>query len=121
MQTMRGGKSLESLVKRYAAYRIRFASQTIACNTFHAAQQRVCRRLLMAHDRAGRHDFLLTHEVLGQMLGVHRQAITPIARTLQKAKLMNIDGASSRFSTGRDWKTPVASAMRSPKPLMSRS
>ena len=85
---MKGGKSLENLIRRYAAYCLRFASQNIACNTLHTAEQRVCRRLLMAHDRAGRHDFLLTHEVLGQMLGVHRQAITPVARTLQAAKFI---------------------------------
>lgn len=89
MQTMRGGKSLESLVRRYAAYCLRFASQNIACNTFHSVEQRVCRRLLMAHDRVGRHDFLLTHKTLGQMLGVHRQAITPVARTLQAANLID--------------------------------
>ena len=56
MQAMRGGKSLESLIRRYAAYCLRFASQTIACNARHTAKQRVCRRLLMAHDRAGRRD-----------------------------------------------------------------
>jgi CRP-like cAMP-binding protein len=88
LQAIRGGKSLESLIKRYAAYCLRFASQTIACNTFHTVKQRVCRRLLMAHDRVGKHDFLLTHEVLGQMLGVHRQAITLGARTLQEANFI---------------------------------
>ena len=55
MQTMRGGKSLESLIRRYAAYCLRLASQTIACNARHTAKQRVCRRLLMAHDRVGGH------------------------------------------------------------------
>ena len=88
MQTMRGGKSLESLVKRYAAYCLRFAGQTIACNTLHAAKQRICRRLLMVDDRVAGHDFLLTHEQLGQMLGVHRQAITVVARTLQEANFI---------------------------------
>ena len=88
MQTMRGGKSLESLLRRYAAYCLRFASQTIACNTLHTAKQRVCWRLLMAHDRAGKRDFLLTHEGLGQMLGVRRQAITLVARTLQVANFI---------------------------------
>ena len=89
MRIMRGVKSLESLIRRYAAYCLRLASQTIACNTYHTAEQRVCRRLLMAHDRAERHDFFLTQDVLGQMLGVHRQAITPVARTLQAANLID--------------------------------
>jgi CRP-like cAMP-binding protein len=88
IQTMKGGKSLENLVRRYAAYCLRLASQNIACNTLHTAKQRVCRRLLMADDRVGRHEFLLTHEVLGQMLGVHRQAITLVARTLQAANVI---------------------------------
>ena len=75
-------------MRRYAAYCLRFASQNIACNSFHTAKQRVCRRLLMAHDRAGSAQFLLTHEVLGQMLGVHRQAITLVARSLQAANFI---------------------------------
>jgi CRP-like cAMP-binding protein len=89
MQTMKGGKSLENLMRRYAAFCLRLASQNIACNTRHTAKQRVCRRLLMAHDRVGKDEFLLTHEVLGQMLGVRRQAITLAARELQSAKLID--------------------------------
>ena len=88
IETMRGGKSLESLIRRYAAYCLRLASQNIACNVLHTAKQRVCRRLLVADDRTGRHEFLLTHEVLGQMLGVHRQAITLVARTLKAANFI---------------------------------
>jgi CRP-like cAMP-binding protein len=88
MQTIRGFKPLESLARRYAAYCLRYASQNIACNTLHTARQRVCRRLLMAQDRAGKDEFALTQEVLGQMLGVHRQAITLVATALQAANFI---------------------------------
>ena len=88
VQTMRGGRSLESLVKRYAAYCLRYASQNIACNARHTARERVCRRLLTAHDMAGSDEFLLTHEVLSQMIGVHRQAVTLAATALQAANFI---------------------------------
>jgi len=39
--------------------------------------------LLMAHDRVGEDEFSFTQELLGQMLGVRRQSITLVARTLQ--------------------------------------
>ena len=82
---MRAGGSLDNLVKRYAAYCLSFASQTIACNAVHTVEQRVCRRLLMAHDRVEEDEFSLTQELLGQMLGVRRQSITLAASTLQAA------------------------------------
>jgi CRP-like cAMP-binding protein len=79
------GGSLDRLIRKYAVYCLRLASQTIACNAFHSVEQRVCRRLLMAKDRVGRGEFSLTQELLGRMLGVRRQTITLVARTLQAA------------------------------------
>ncbi len=83
------GGSLDSLIKRYAAYCLSFASQAIACNTIHNVEQRVCRRLLMAHDRVGRDEFPLTQELLGQLLGVRRQSITQVASMLQEARFIS--------------------------------
>lgn len=79
------GGALDSLLRRYAAYRLREAGQNVACNAVHSVEQRACRRLLMAHDRVGKDEFALTHERLAEMLGVHRQTITLVARLLQAA------------------------------------
>jgi len=88
VEMMRAGGLLDSLIKRYAAYCLSFASQTLACNTVHTTEQRVCRRLLMAHDCVGADEFPLTQELLGQMLGVRRQSITLAARALQAAEFI---------------------------------
>ena len=79
------GGLLDGLVKKYAAYCLSCASQTLACNTVHTVEQRVCRRLLMAFDRVDESEFPLTQELLGQMLGVSRQSVTLAARALQAA------------------------------------
>jgi CRP-like cAMP-binding protein len=83
LEILRAGGSLDRLIKKYAAYCLLLASQTIACATIHTVQQRVSRRLLMAHDRVGEDEFSFTQELLGQMLGVRRQSITLVARTLR--------------------------------------
>ena len=72
-------------MRRYTAYSLRYANQTIACNLLHSVEQRVCRWLLMCHDRVGKDEFTLTHEFLAEMLGVRRQTVTTIAGMLQTA------------------------------------
>lgn len=88
LETMRAGRALDRLIRKYASYCLLLASQTIGCNTIHTVQQRVCRRLLMAHDRVRKDEFSLTQELLGQMLGVRRQSVTLVARELQTADLI---------------------------------
>ena len=89
LEIMKAGGSLDSIVKKYAAYCLSFASQTLACNTVHTVEQRVCRRLLMAHDRVGEDEFPFTQELLGQLLGVRRQSITFVARALQAVEFID--------------------------------
>jgi CRP-like cAMP-binding protein len=83
------GDELDRLMRRYAAYSLRYANQTIACNAMHSIEERACRWLLMASDRAGKNEFSLTHEFLAEMLGVRRQSITVVAGLLQSAGLIN--------------------------------
>jgi CRP-like cAMP-binding protein len=64
-------------------------TQTAACNRFHAVEGRLARRLLMTHDRTGTNHFHLTQELLGNMLGVLRVAVTKAAGGLQRRKLIS--------------------------------
>jgi CRP-like cAMP-binding protein len=80
--------TLDGLIRKYAAYCLSVASLTIACSAVHSIEQRVCRRLLMAHDRVGEDTFSLTQELLAQMLGVRRQSVTLAASALQAAQLI---------------------------------
>jgi CRP-like cAMP-binding protein len=63
-------------------------SQSTVCNHRHSVQRRMCRWLLLSHDRVGLDEFPLTHEFLAQMLGVRRPTVTAVAGTLQKAGLI---------------------------------
>jgi CRP-like cAMP-binding protein len=85
LKTIKRGGMLDKLVRRYSAFSLRYASQTIACNLLHSVEQRMCRWLLMCRDRVGKEEFMLTHEFLAEMLGVRRQTVTVIAGTLQTA------------------------------------
>jgi CRP-like cAMP-binding protein len=76
--------SLERQVLRYAQATIAAISQFAACNRLHPVNERFARWLLMAHDRVPDDTIMLTHEFLGQMLGVRRAGVTVAALTLQR-------------------------------------
>lgn len=84
-QAVKPGKKLDRLLRRYAAYSLRNAKQSVACNALHSMEERMCRWLLMTQDRVGKEEFCLTHELLAAMLGVRRQSVSVVAGTLQKA------------------------------------
>jgi CRP-like cAMP-binding protein len=88
LQAVIPGGTLDRLLRRYTLYRLRCANQTGACHILHSVEERMSRWLLMAHDRAGKDEFLLTHESLSELLGVRRQTVSLIAGTLQKAGLI---------------------------------
>jgi CRP-like cAMP-binding protein len=86
---MTRGGALHGLVQRYTQTMINQISQSIVCNRRHSVEKRMCRWLLMSHDRVGADEFPLTHEFLAQMLGVRRPTVTAVAGTLQKAGLIS--------------------------------
>lgn len=88
MQAARPGMALDVLLRRYTLFRLRTAKQTGMCNTLHSAEERLCRWLLMMHDRTARSEFFLTHEFLSELLGLRRQTVSITAGTLQDAGLV---------------------------------
>ncbi len=85
---LKRSQSLDDLVKRYAAVRLRQTAQVVACNALHPATERLCRWLLMSHDRVGRDEFPMTQEFMSELLGVRRPSVSLIAGTLQGAGLI---------------------------------
>jgi CRP-like cAMP-binding protein len=79
---------LYGLVQRYTQAMINQISQSTVCNRRHSVQKRMCRWLLMSHDRVGTDEFQLTQEFLSQMLGVRRPTVSAVAGILQKAGLL---------------------------------
>ena len=87
-EALEWSRPLDALVKRYTALVLRQTAQVVACNALHPVTERLCRWLLMSHDRVGRDEFPMTHEFMGEMLGVRRQTVTVIFGTLQGAGLI---------------------------------
>jgi CRP-like cAMP-binding protein len=81
-------RTLDALMRRYTAMVLRQVTQVVACNALHPVPERLCRWLLMSHDRADRDEFPMTQEFMGEMLGVRRQTVTITAGTLQAAGLI---------------------------------
>ena len=84
-QSLQESPRLDALVKHYAAFSLRSAKQLVACNALHPVEERLCRWLLMMHDRVGSDTIPQTQEFMAEMLGVRRQSVTVVARTLQTA------------------------------------
>ena len=80
--------TLRRLLLRYNEALQAQIMQTAACNANHALEQRLCRWLLMAHDRAEDDELPLTQDFMALMLGVARPSITISAGILQRAGLI---------------------------------
>ena len=85
---LKGGACLEALL-RYANFFQVMVQQHAACNIVHGVEQRMCRWILLTHDRAGGNSFALTHEYLSLMLGVRRATVSVIAHSLKEKGLVN--------------------------------
>jgi len=82
------GGPLQSLLLRYTQALITQISQTAVCNRLHAVEQRLCRWLLMCHDRVESNQLQMTQEFISNMLGGRRETVTVAAGRLQDAGLI---------------------------------
>ena len=78
-------RDFESIMRLHAQGFLSQVSQSAACNRLHAVEQRLCRWILMSHDRIGGTTVTLTQDFLAQMLGVRRASVSIVAATLQEA------------------------------------
>jgi CRP-like cAMP-binding protein len=79
---------LQSLLLRYTQALIMQISQTAVCNRLHIVEQRLCRWLLMCHDRVDADELQMTQEFISNMLGGRRETVTVAAGRLQDAGLI---------------------------------
>lgn len=84
----RGGM-LQTALLRYTHALMTQISQAVVCNARHQVEGRLARWLLMFHDRVGTDEFELTHEFMGNMLGVRRASVSEVAEKLQAKKLIH--------------------------------
>jgi CRP-like cAMP-binding protein len=83
------GGSLQDLLLRYTLALITQVSQTAVCNRLHSVEQRLCRWLLLCHDRKNCSELLMIQELIANMLGGRRESVTVAAGRLQDAGLIH--------------------------------
>lgn len=85
---LREGPGLLHTLQRYSYVLMGQLLRTAACNSFHDVEMRLARWLLMTDDRTTSDGFELTHQMLADLLGVQRSAVTIAAGKLQRKKLI---------------------------------
>jgi CRP-like cAMP-binding protein len=88
-EVMETSSPLNRLVASYIHAFLQMTGQTAACNRMHELNVRLSRWLCLIFNRVQRKEFMLSHEFLAMMLGVHRPAVTIAAQTLQTAGLIS--------------------------------
>jgi CRP-like cAMP-binding protein len=84
----RGGP-FQQLMLRYTQALITQISQTAVCNRLHSVEKRLCRWLLLSHDRVSSDELLMTQEFIANMVGGRRESVTVAAGRLQVAGLIH--------------------------------
>ena len=79
---------LQNLLVSFSETLLSQVMQTVACNSLHTVQERMCRWLLMMHDRAAGEPLTYTHEFLARIMGANRTSITHAAQSLQDRGLI---------------------------------
>jgi CRP-like cAMP-binding protein len=85
MEEFNRGGPIRVLLLRYTQALITQMAQTAICNRYHSVEQQLCRWLLVTLDRIPSGQFVMTQELVANMLGVRREAITQSAARLQQS------------------------------------
>lgn len=80
---------IQDLFVSYSETLLSQVMQTVACNALHTVEERMCRWLLMMHDRAEGEQLTYTHEFLARVMGANRTSITLAAQSLQNRGLIS--------------------------------
>ncbi len=95
MTTLKRAPVLRGVLQRHSEWLLAQAMQIACCNAVHSAEQRLCRNLLQALDRQQDGNPLpLTHDMVGDALGLQRTTVTTLALRLQARGLV-------RYGRGR--------------------
>jgi CRP-like cAMP-binding protein len=87
-QEYRRSEVLYGLLMRYINALLIQVAQTAVCNKFHSIEERICRWLLLAQDRTGSDQLMLTQDALARILGTRRASVTVAAGRMQKSGLI---------------------------------
>src|SRR5471032_2659695 len=85
----KNSEHVRDLFVSYSETLLSQVQQTVACNSMHTTEERMCRWLLMMHDRAEGAPLAYTHEFLAHILGANRKSVTLAAQAMQTAGLIS--------------------------------
>ena len=85
----KSSEHVRDLFVSYSETLLSQVQQSVACNAMHSTEERMCRWLLMMHDRAEGESLTYTHEFLANMLGANRKSVTLAAQSMQTAGLIS--------------------------------
>ena len=80
---------VRNLFVSYSETLLSQVQETVACNAMQTTQEKMCRWLLMMHDRAEGEVLSYTHEFLSHMLGANRKSVTLAALSMQTDGLIS--------------------------------
>jgi CRP-like cAMP-binding protein len=83
------GGAWQSALLRYTQALLIQVSQTAVCNSLHSVERRLCRWLLLCHDRTNSSEMLMTQGMIANMLGGRRESVTLAAGRLQNRGLIH--------------------------------
>jgi len=128
--------ALHELLMDYSQRVMHQLAQSAVCNRFHTSEQRLARWLLLTAERAETQRFEVTHELLAQMVGAPRSAVSQAASSLRAKGIIDYRrGLLSIRNAGRLHKVAcecfdvvslanglpsIAQAPRPPRPLRKR-
>ena len=82
---------LHELLMGYSQFVMHQLAVSAVCSRFHGSVQRLARWLLQASERAGTIRLQLTHELLAQMVGAPRSAVTAAAAELRAGRIIDYE------------------------------
>jgi CRP-like cAMP-binding protein len=91
VESLNRSTAFQQKVKAFTYFKIVQLTQSALCNRFHSVEERLCRWLLAAQDRVECPEFALTRDMLAQMIGARRPAVSIVTGTLQAAGLISAE------------------------------
>ena len=83
-----GTPALQREVARHAVVSVAIAMQIAVCNFSHHLEARIARWLLMRRERLSTSTFVLTQDLLAQLLGTRRAAVNRAVSAMQRGRLI---------------------------------
>src|SRR6201996_2170657 len=102
-----------ALLARHEQALLAQVQQSAACNASHVVEARLSHWLLRAHELCDDQRLPLTQELLAQMIGVQRNAVSLVAHTLSKPASSATAAVTSKLITLKVWRRHHASVTAS--------